>query len=389
MNLFFDSQEEKNLKVKEKLQDLDSQTDKLFGLVQLERFKDYNTYCVELKTLPGYIFTLEAGFDNTDILVIAHGFGMSSLSHIKMLPELTKHFHVYAFDLYGMGASYRHNIEFKANEDAIDTMILSIEEWRQQLKIDNFYIQAHSLGAFLTNHYLIRYKPNVKGIFMLSPGGMSKISHEQFLEYLEDIKDAGGVKKSWFKRKLYQFSIYQIFFRRWSPFILQNILPNYYFINRYFSLSRQKQGAEEAELLTQVYMKIYSFGTSSYNIVSYLQKYGRYSDNPWINLWPEQRSKYNYVFLYGYWDWMDHDGKAKSILNLDNSDLSNDLTKNDKIKEYKTKITKNPKAKKLKSSKKTYLRFEKIENCGHQIPFENPEKCVEQIINHYLRIKNQ
>jgi len=66
-----------------------------------------------------------------------------------MLPELFKHFHVYACDHYAMGCSYRpKDFKVKTLKEGLDFYTKVIEEWRRNLKVDeDFYVVAHSLGG--------------------------------------------------------------------------------------------------------------------------------------------------------------------------------------------------------------------------------------------------
>jgi len=40
-------------------------------------------------------------------------------------------------------------------------------------------MMAHSIGGYITNHYLMKYQPNVNGVFMLSPAGTLSINEDE------------------------------------------------------------------------------------------------------------------------------------------------------------------------------------------------------------------
>mmetsp|Transcript_35433 Transcript_35433/g.31921 ORF Transcript_35433/g.31921 Transcript_35433/m.31921 type:complete len:89 (+) Transcript_35433:141-407(+) len=52
-----------------------------------------------------YIHTTESGFQNKKILVLIHGYGWNGVCFYKMLPQLSKNFHIYCIDLLGLGLS--------------------------------------------------------------------------------------------------------------------------------------------------------------------------------------------------------------------------------------------------------------------------------------------
>ena len=47
---------------------------KIFQTVDMTLEKDYLLYDTPLRTLPGYLFTFESGFNNPDTLVLIHGY---------------------------------------------------------------------------------------------------------------------------------------------------------------------------------------------------------------------------------------------------------------------------------------------------------------------------
>ena len=137
---------------------------KLVGLVEDEDFKIYRTF---LKTEFGWITTFEGGFNNPEPkkkILFIHGFYGSMCNWYLMVPYLIKQgYHVYAIDMYGMGSSYHYNPEhyetyhysstLEQFDDQIGVLTKTIEDWRRQIGLNNFYIIAHSMGGFITMHY--------------------------------------------------------------------------------------------------------------------------------------------------------------------------------------------------------------------------------------------
>jgi pimeloyl-ACP methyl ester carboxylesterase len=104
----------------------------IYSSVGLRSEIDYTLYNVPLKTIDGFIHTLEGGFHNKRKLLMVHGYGAASVLWFKMLPSLIQKFHVYSIDLYGMGSSYKFKFGKKSADEAIDLYTKSIEEWRTQ-----------------------------------------------------------------------------------------------------------------------------------------------------------------------------------------------------------------------------------------------------------------
>lgn len=84
---------------------------KLFGLYGMKFNENVRHYYVNLTCTTGSIYTIEAGWHNKKVVVLVHGFGASSVYYYRIIPVLAKNYHVYAFDLYGLGLSSRPKFE--------------------------------------------------------------------------------------------------------------------------------------------------------------------------------------------------------------------------------------------------------------------------------------
>lgn len=250
----------------------------LFSLSNLKYDIDYTVYNIPLKTIPGYLHTLEAGFNNKETLVMIHGYGGNIGFYYQMLPFLKEHFHVYAFDMYGMGNSYRYDFNLKSHQEAIDLYTKSIEEWRQECKIDNFYLLGHSMGAYVTNYYLHKYQPNVRGVFMVSPAGLNNISEEEQNEWRKKMK-MGCIRK-----QMGSLLFYLIHEWQWSPFSFLTIAPTNKILKRYFGAERLRLSEHEQEFLIRYYKSILDLKSSGERVLGLFLKYGRYSNNPFGEL---------------------------------------------------------------------------------------------------------
>ena len=101
------------------------------------------------------ILTLQLGkpIEKKPVLVMIHGFVGSNFFFLKLYKELAKHFCIFAFDMYGMGLSYRYEFQMKDFESCMTLYTRTFEEWRKRLKIENFYVLGYSLGGYILMHY--------------------------------------------------------------------------------------------------------------------------------------------------------------------------------------------------------------------------------------------
>ena len=230
----------------------------LFSSQGLKYKTDFVLYNVPLDTIPGWLYTLEAGFNNKQTLVMVHGYGSNIAFFYQIIPLLAQHFHIYAFDMYGMGNSYRYNFDILKNtEQALELYTKSIEEWRIKLGLDNFYILGHSLGGYLTNHYLHRYNPKVHGVFMISPAGIIKRNKKEFNKYIKEMESPKtGKKIGYVSRKFLTLMLYLIQDRKWSPFSFLNVLPTNKALKGYFGSPRFNLPEKDKQLLIDYYKSI-------------------------------------------------------------------------------------------------------------------------------------
>ena len=274
----------------------------IFALQGLNEGVEYNFYNTPLTTLPGHLSTFEGGWDNKDVLVMLHGYAGSNAFWFKMFPSLLTHFHVYAFDLYGFGASYRPKLDIKTPEEAIEIYTRSIEEWRQNLNLKDFYICGHSMGAFLTNHYLHRYGETgefkIQGVFMLSPAGSTLATNVEKEKFLQ--------KYSWFKARVMQCISYLVFEARCSPMNTFFLCANKSkFLRKTFNAPDLGFTKEESEVFLKYYLANLEYGAQGMGLLGFFIDYGRHSKIPWDIFINDLVQKYNYVFIYGDKDWMD------------------------------------------------------------------------------------
>lgn len=90
-----------------------------------------------------------------------------------MLEKLRTKFRVTTIDLLGMGASGRPHFKLRTARDCIEFFIHSIEAWMRTVKLDEqFILIGHSLGAYISVEFSLRYSHRVNKLILLSPAGI-------------------------------------------------------------------------------------------------------------------------------------------------------------------------------------------------------------------------
>lgn len=111
-------------------------------------------------------------------IVLVHGACAASVIWLHNFEELAKNRVVYSIDLPGFGLSERVDIGTDARnvERGWATMI---DEWRTSLKIEKMILVGHSLGAYVSGAYLIRYPKRVERVFFCDPWGWGEFNPEK------------------------------------------------------------------------------------------------------------------------------------------------------------------------------------------------------------------
>lgn len=89
---------------------------------------------------------------------------------------------MYALDWLGMGRSARPPFRIRAKRDDIPGRVQeaesffvdSLEEWRQKMGLEKMTLVGHSLGAYLSVVYALRYPTRVHKLILLSPAGVPR-----------------------------------------------------------------------------------------------------------------------------------------------------------------------------------------------------------------------
>jgi len=114
------------------------------------------------------------GDEDKPTLVLVHGYGGSGALFYKIIRQLCTRFKLILVDLIGMGGSSRPS-NFNENklqpQETIDYFLDYMEEWRKVMKLEKFYLAAHSFGGYIMGNYALKYHQHIIKLLMLSPIG--------------------------------------------------------------------------------------------------------------------------------------------------------------------------------------------------------------------------
>ncbi len=109
----------------------------------------------------GSILNYGEGPNNGEPLLLLHGQQASWQDYAKVLPELSKQFHIFAVDYYGHGKSSKDKTKYKATIIG-DDLIWFIDNVIQRPA----YVSGHSSGALLAAYIASNHNSMVKGVIL-------------------------------------------------------------------------------------------------------------------------------------------------------------------------------------------------------------------------------
>lgn len=106
-------------------------------------------------------------------LVLLPGFGNGAAMFCLVLDLLAPHFHLFAVDLNGCGASERPAWPRGATVAEAEAFFVdSLDAWRDAVGLRNAVFVGHSLGGYLAGAYTLRHPARVRHLVLASPVGL-------------------------------------------------------------------------------------------------------------------------------------------------------------------------------------------------------------------------
>jgi len=174
-----------------------------------------------------YIHTVECGRKNKDILILLHGYSGSLILFCPLLKDLSRRFRIFCIDFLGMGLSSRPDFKCTNPERTIQYFVESCEKWRKAMKIKKYYLGGHSFGGYIAAAWPYKNKKGVKGLYLMSPTGVSDSDDNQVPE--EWAQALGWAKKNFW---LTYFQLYtRLYNGRSTP---AGLVRSYPYLGRIF-----------------------------------------------------------------------------------------------------------------------------------------------------------
>jgi cardiolipin-specific phospholipase len=117
--------------------------------------------------------------------VLLHGYGAGLGFFVHNFPAVAqwagrRRSSVYALDWLGMGRSARVPFTIKAKRDDVagrvseaeSFFVDSLEQWRIKMGLEKMTLVGHSLGAYFSVVYALKYPTRVNRLVLLSPAGV-------------------------------------------------------------------------------------------------------------------------------------------------------------------------------------------------------------------------
>jgi len=107
-------------------------------------------------------------------LVLIHGWGAGIGIFIANLDHLAQHFTVYSCDLLGFGRSSRPTFNGTTPEDGEAFFLDSMSSWFEALSLTRVVLVGHSMGAFLSASFAVKWPERVEKLILADPWGVPR-----------------------------------------------------------------------------------------------------------------------------------------------------------------------------------------------------------------------
>ncbi|KAK7060339.1 hypothetical protein VNI00_001104 [Paramarasmius palmivorus] len=230
----------------------------------------------------------------------------------------------YAVDWLGMGRSAR--IPFTVNasrkdvkarvEEAESFFVDSLEEWRQKMGLDKMTLVGHSLGAYLSTVYALKYPSRVDKLILLSPAGVPRgpdyTDPARELDPTESQIEAQQ-KQAKAKESRSRRLLTYLWEEGWSPFqvVRSSVFWGPMLVGKYSA--RRFSGLTETDTrdMHDYILNITLAKGSGEYCISHILAPGAYARLPLVDR--VSALKIPVTFVYGDQDWMDPEGGYQSV----------------------------------------------------------------------------
>ena len=240
----------------------------------------------------------EPGCSTKETVVFLHGFGGSSATYHPFLTELADHYDVYAIDLLGMGCSGKPDINYQklSAEQVIELYVESIKQTVEGLELPRFDLIAHSLGGYLSFHYLRKHPRTVRRFIAVSPGGMVR----EPTDFQSRLKAKKLPCKSKLMKSFWQFSSAGYCRGR----TVMKLLPTRLLIGFWILDKTTLTGAAKKALLDFV-NEMFNHPNFAGDMVNRVFAFRAYSRLPVTDFLQGLEDQVDVTHIYGSKDWMD------------------------------------------------------------------------------------
>ncbi|KAJ7774288.1 alpha/beta-hydrolase [Mycena maculata] len=284
--------------------------------------------------------------------VVLHGYGAGLgffFNNFMALAQWAGHrgSSVYAVDWLGMGRSARVPFTIKSPRkdipgrvrEAESFFIDSLEEWRMKMKLEQMTLVGHSLGAYFSVVYALKYPHRVNKLILLSPAGVPRDPDATTVPERElepppshsnstssaSIEAATGPKVEEIRaeqassrprhsrsRRLLMY----LWEEGWSPF--QVVRSTFFWgpmlIGKYSSRRFSGLTEEDTRDMHDYILNITLAKGSGEYCISHILSPGAHARMPLVDR--VAPLKMPVTFVYGDHDWMDPEGGEQSVENL-------------------------------------------------------------------------
>ncbi|KAL0949913.1 hypothetical protein HGRIS_009941 [Hohenbuehelia grisea] len=250
---------------------------------------------------------------------------------------------VYALDWLGMGRSARIPFTVKAKRDDIagrvaeaeSFFIDSLEQWRVKMGLEKMTLIGHSLGAYFSVVYALKYPTRVNKLILLSPAGVPRDPNttvpSREVTDVQDKDHSGSAEPATKKRvdelkreqqtaKKEESRTRRIFTylweEGWSPFqiVRSSLFWGPMLVGKYSSRRFTGLTEEETRDMHDYILNITLAKGSGEYCISHLLAPGAHARLPLVDR--IDKLKIPVTFVYGDHDWMDPKGGEESVEKL-------------------------------------------------------------------------